>query len=106
MQRKKILIVDDEPDIRDILQIILEEEGYLTHTAAHLPALQDLLGFQPDLILLDILLAGSDGRAFCRQLKSQPSTAHIPVILMSAHGKARATRAESWGMISWRNRLR
>src|SRR5512142_1959623 len=95
MQRKTILIVDDEPDICDLLQILLEEEGYLTHTAVGLPTLEDLLGLQPDLILLDVMLAGSDGRAICRQLKSHSRTERIPVILMSAHGKAEATRAES-----------
>jgi CheY-like chemotaxis protein len=95
MQQKKILIVDDEPDILEILQLILEEEGYLTHTAANIPPLDGLLRFQPDLILLDVLLSGSDGRAICRQLKSQSSTEHIPIVLMSAHGKAAAARAES-----------
>jgi CheY-like chemotaxis protein len=95
MQRKKILIVDDEPDIRDILQIILEEEGYLTQTAADGGALDDLLGFQPDLVLLDVFLSGVDGRAICRQLKSHSSTQHIPVVLLSAQGKAAATLAES-----------
>jgi CheY-like chemotaxis protein len=76
-EQKKILIVDDEPDILEILQIILEDEGYLTHTAAHVPPLDGLLRLQPDLILLDVLLSGIDGKAVCRQLKSHNSTQQI-----------------------------
>jgi CheY-like chemotaxis protein len=84
-EQKKILIVDDDPDIVEVVQLILEGEGYLTQTATEGNNLDRLLSFQPDLILLDILLSGSDGRAISQRLKSQETTKHIPVVLMSAH---------------------
>jgi CheY-like chemotaxis protein len=95
MPSKRILGVDDEPDILSALQLILEEEGYLTQTAGEGSNLERLLSFQPDLILLDVFLAGLDGRLLSKQLKSQSTTHHIPIVLMSAYGKAAVTLAES-----------
>src|SRR5690348_14534285 len=95
MPRKRILVVDDEPDILGVLQLILEEEGYLTKTVEEGSNLEHLLSFQPDLILLDVFLSGMDGRLMSKQLKSQTTTQHIPIVLMSAHAKAAATLAES-----------
>jgi CheY-like chemotaxis protein len=92
MQKKssKILIVDDEQDILEFLKTILEEEGYsvvTTNNGEYLARLQmhDL----PDLILLDILLSGKDGRELVRYLKAQKETRSIPVILISALSTAR-----------------
>lgn len=86
---KKILIVDDEPDILEFLQIILEEEGYSvvsTDKAEYLEKLTN--GGLPDLILLDMLLSGKDGRHIVKHIKSQEQTRHIPVIMFSAHPSA------------------
>ena len=77
-----------------MVQLILEGEGYLTQTATEGNKLDRLLCFQPDLILLDVLLSGSDGRGISKRLKSQEVTKHIPVVLMSAHVKTRAIVAE------------
>ena len=92
-EQKKILVVDDDPDILEVVQLLLEGEGYLTRTATEAKSMDRLLSFQPDLILLDVLLAGSDGRAISKRLKSQETTRHIPIVLMSAHVSARATLA-------------
>lgn len=93
MQRptKKILVVDDDPDILDALQLILEDAGFevkTTEKGEYAENLRDGNGNLPDLILLDVLLSGKDGRAICKKLKGQPATKHIPIIMMSAHPDA------------------
>ena len=93
-EQKKILVVDDDPDIVEVVQILLEGEGYLTQTVTEEKSLDRLLSFQPDLILLDVLLSGSDGRGISKRLKSQKVTKHIPIVLMSAHVQSRAILAE------------
>src|SRR5579872_4247659 len=92
MSTTKILVVDDEPDILEFLQVILEEEGYAvitTDKGEYVEALNN--GGLPDLILLDMLLSGKDGREIVKQLKSQEKTKHIPVIMFSAHPSAEET---------------
>ncbi|HEY6542541.1 MAG TPA: response regulator [Ktedonobacteraceae bacterium] len=82
----KILVVDDKPDILDVLQQILEMEGYDVVTASDGAKVLPLMHTeQPDLLLLDIWLPGCDGREICRQIKQQEFLWHIPVLLMSAH---------------------
>ncbi|HLJ33123.1 MAG TPA: response regulator [Ktedonobacteraceae bacterium] len=91
-RQKKVLVVDDERDILDFLQIILEEEGYIVMTTDkgdYLEKLQN--GGLPDVILLDMLLSGKDGREIVRYFKSQEKTKHIPVIMFSAHPGAEET---------------
>ena len=83
--QKRILVVDDEQDILTLIQEILEDEGYSVQTSTNGQCLQNLQGDLPDLILLDIMLAGEDGRELCAQLKQREETRHIPVILCSAH---------------------
>ncbi|HEX3641190.1 MAG TPA: response regulator [Ktedonobacteraceae bacterium] len=90
---KRILIVDDEPDILEFLRIILEEEeGYEVATSDKGEFLEQLHNNRlPHLILVDVLLSGKDGRAIVKHLKSQPGTMHIPVIMFSAHPSAYKT---------------
>jgi DNA-binding response OmpR family regulator len=90
-QRKKILVVDDDPDILDALQFMLEDAGYrvtTTEKGEYAENLHDTNGGLPDVILLDVLLSGKDGRLICQKLKSQEETKHIPIIMMSAHNNA------------------
>ena len=90
-KKKKLLIVDDEEDILEFLKVILEEEGYIVVTTDkddYLEKLQD--DSLPDLILLDLLLSGKDGREIVTYLKMQENTKHIPVIMFSAHPNAQA----------------
>jgi|SRR5579859_2223535 len=103
MQRtqKKILVIDDELDILEFLQELLEQEDYTVVTidkAEYLEKLHD--EGLPDLILLDVLLSGKDGREIVKHLKSQQETRHIPVIMFSAHpsaeGTARAAGADDF----------
>lgn len=80
-----ILIVDDASSNREILQEILEGEGYKTLSVVngHF-ALFFAENHHPDLILLDIMMPGMDGYEVCRELKKNPRTKDIPVIFISA----------------------
>lgn len=80
-----ILIVDDASSNREILQEILEGEGYKTLSVVngHF-ALIFAENHHPDLILLDIMMPGMDGYEVCRELKKNPRTKDIPVIFISA----------------------
>ena len=86
----KILIVEDDPDITLALSSILEDAGYtvVTTDGALDPLPANDTTTLPDLILLDMLLSGQDGRELARRWKSQPSTWHIPIIMLSAHPDA------------------
>lgn len=96
---RRILVVDDDPDILDAIRFTLEDEGYAvttTEKGEYAESLHDGNGGLPDLIILDVLLSGKDGRAICRHLKSRDETRHIPVIMISAHPNA-AESAEAVG---------
>lgn len=82
---KKILVIDDDESIIEVIQLVLEGEGYCVQASMDSNLLPLFKKEKPDLILLDVLLSGADGRDICKQLKSNPKTAHIPVIMLSAH---------------------
>lgn len=95
-KEKTILVVDDDPDILDALQFMLEDAGYnvtTTEKGEYAENLHDTNGGLPDVIILDVLLSGKDGRLICQKLKSQDETKHIPIIMMSAHYNARQSVA-------------
>jgi DNA-binding response OmpR family regulator len=79
-----ILVVDDDESILEVVQLVLESEGYSVQTCTTGACLSDLEAHRPHLILLDVLLAGEDGRVLCQHLKSNEQTRTIPVILLSA----------------------
>lgn len=82
---KKILAVDDDNDILDVIRIILEDEGYEVYTLANGKMVFDLVTeTAPDLILLDVMLGGLDGRDICRALKEHDTYKKIPVVMISA----------------------
>ena len=91
----KILVADDDPAILHSLQMLLEDEGYQVATAIDGRTVQEVKAELPDLILLDIWMSGMDGRDICKQLKSQPTTRHIPIILMSANRDTETIARES-----------
>ena len=93
---KRLLVVDDEPDILEFLQVILEDEGYTVVTSDKGEYLEQLHnGGLPHLILVDVLLSGKDGREIVKYLKSQEETKHIPVIMFSAHPSAEETARQA-----------
>lgn len=80
-----LLIVDDELPVRKLLETLLQYEGYHTHSAASGEEALALVAKQPpDLILLDIMMPGMDGYEVANHLKSDPATANIPIIMLSA----------------------
>lgn len=91
---KRILIADDDPGIGDMLQLMLEEVGYNVEIEVHGQAVQHMQEPFPDLLFLDIRLAGTDGRTICRYLKSQEATRALPIILLSAHKDTRQMARE------------
>jgi DNA-binding response OmpR family regulator len=85
-----ILVCDDEANIRHIMDFSLETEGFAVLEAADGDeALRLAVTAAPDLVLLDVMMPGSDGLTVCRLLKENPATQHIPVLLLTARaGKA------------------
>ena len=82
---RRILAVDDDKDILEILQFILEDSGYTVDTLSDGRQLfQKIDENVPDLILLDIMLGTTDGRDLCKNIKSKDNTQKIPVIMISA----------------------
>lgn len=85
MEDIKVLVVDDDNDILDVIRIILEDEGYTVSTLNNARGIIDeLTGNRPDLILLDVMLCGLDGREVCKKMKVNPTFKTIPVIMISA----------------------
>ncbi len=83
-----ILIVDDEPAIRDMLGFALAGDGYACAMAADIEQAQRTLArTRPDLILLDWMLPGVSGVDFARRIKRDPNTSDIPIIILTAKGE-------------------
>ena len=82
---KKIYVIDDEPDIQDIIRINLKAEGYDVHCFSTADeALGRLAAVVPDLFILDIMMPGTDGYEFCRRVRASEEYRGIPVIFLSA----------------------
>lgn len=84
IQGAKILVVDDEPDLTDIINTFLEGAGYKVHSEnSSVKALEKAKSLRPDLILLDISMPVMDGYQLCQELKKDKSTADIPVVFLT-----------------------
>ncbi|MDD2806802.1 MAG: response regulator [Elusimicrobiales bacterium] len=84
---KKILIVDDEPDILFVLTTAIRKNGYLVDTASNgLEALEKIKADRPDAVIMDIMMPKMDGNTVNLKLKEDPDTAGIPVIIMTGKG--------------------
>lgn len=82
------MVVDDDAFIRRPLTFMLQQEGFEPSVATDgNDCLDRVVGEQPDLIILDVMMPGRDGFDVCRTLKADPRTAEIPVILLSAKGQ-------------------
>lgn len=80
-----ILIVDDEPDIREVIRFSLESVGFQTSEAAHAEAaMQQIRRQDVDLMLLDWMLPGRSGLDLAKQLKKDPETRELPIIMLTA----------------------
>ena len=82
---KKILIVEDEKEILDLVKLYLEKEGYRTCTAVNgLEGLKQVKTERPDLVVLDLMLAEMDGLEVCKRLRANVETAMLPIIMLTA----------------------
>jgi len=80
---KRIVILEDEKEILELMEIVLEEKGYEVVAINHHEPLDYLIDFSPELILLDIRLRNGYGHILCEDLKTDPVTSKIPVVLVS-----------------------
>ncbi|HEV2339363.1 MAG TPA: response regulator [Patescibacteria group bacterium] len=94
---KTVLIVDDDEGILDALSLVIATAGYtVIATVKGEEAYETAKKQRPDIILLDVLLSGSNGRDICEQLKKDDITKYIPVLMISAHPSG-MTRAFACG---------
>lgn len=88
MAKEKILVVEDEEDILELVRYNLTKEGYrVSVTASGEEAMKKVPIEKPDLIVLDLMLPGVDGLEVCRRLKGDPQTQHIRIIMLTAKGE-------------------
>ncbi|CAM3785613.1 response regulator transcription factor [Roseateles saccharophilus] len=92
---KRVLIVEDQADIRKLIHMTLEFEAYEIHEAADgATGLRLAQALRPDLMLLDVMMPGElDGLQVCQRIKSDPELAHIKIVLLTARGQARDREA-------------
>jgi two-component system, OmpR family, alkaline phosphatase synthesis response regulator PhoP len=88
MARQKVLVVDDEDDILELVEYNLAKNGFqVTCVATGEDALHAARTQAPDTVVLDLMLPGTDGLEVCRQLKSDPKTKTIPIVMLTARGE-------------------
>ena len=88
MTPRKILVVDDEPDIVELVSYNLKKEGFEVSAAADgEEALAKIRKERPDFIILDLMLPGIHGMEICRILRNDPGTKNVPVIMLTARGE-------------------
>ena len=89
--RKRVLLIEDDPDIALSLKYNLEKAGdfQVTSCRSGQQGLTELDEGRPDLILLDLMLPDMDGFALCREIRSHPATAHLPIIVITARVEER-----------------
>jgi DNA-binding response OmpR family regulator len=84
----RVLIVEDEPDIRDLLAFHLERDGFhVTKARSGADALRHIKHGPPDLVLLDLMLPEVDGLEVCRRIRQDPRTSALPIVMLTAKGE-------------------
>jgi len=87
-KREKIVVIEDEADILEVLQYNLKREGYtVVPSRDGEDGLASVRRENPDLVLLDLMLPGLDGLEVCKRLQADPITANVPVIMVTAKGE-------------------
>jgi len=86
MHKRKVLVCDDDEGVLDVIDIILEENGFEVIQVINSQEIYDIIKeSKPELILLDLWMPGIDGVAITKTLKDNPETVSIPIIIMSAN---------------------
>jgi CheY-like chemotaxis protein len=101
----RVLIVDDEPHNRQLLEVMLAPCGYVLQTASTGEDALTIVGQQPpDLVLLDVMMPGMDGYEVTAMIKGNPATSHIPVFIITAlddrHARMRGLNAGAEAFLS------
>ena len=92
--KRRVLVVDDDPLIVEIMQTILDLEEFEVDTATTGEQSLDLVQVRPpDVVVLDVMMPGMDGFEVCRRLKADPATSRIPVVLLTARDRDEDRRA-------------
>ena len=85
--RYRVLIVEDDADIRELIRYNLAQEGFIVEEAADgVQALDKVKRRVPDLMVLDLMLPGMPGLQVCRQMRAERETAHLPILIVTAKG--------------------
>lgn len=88
MSKKKIILIEDEPDIVEVISYNLRREGFrVVAEVRGDEGINQVRKQSPDLVILDLMLPGIDGLSVCQQIKSDPLTQDIPIIIISAKGE-------------------
>jgi CheY-like chemotaxis protein len=96
MSAKTILVVDDDPSVRFLLRLIFESCGYAVSEAQHgVAALIRIKSALPDLVVTDIKMPVMDGGALIKHLRSDPKTADLPIVAVTANADAKAVAAQA-----------
>lgn len=81
---KRVIVIEDEENVRETLEILLNNAGFTVKSSATGWGIFDTINeFNPDVILLDVMLDDLDGRDICKAIKQDSITSHIPVIMLS-----------------------
>lgn len=87
---RRVLLIEDEPNITEALSFLLVRDGWTVHTHADgATAAQRVRSLPPDVVILDVMLPGRSGLDVLRDLRADPATAALPVMMLTARGQAR-----------------
>ena len=87
---KRVLLIEDEPNIIEAISFILSRDGFTVHTHENgETALEKVRATPPDMIILDVMLPGRSGFDILRDLRSDPATAEMPVLMLTARGQTK-----------------
>ena len=91
---KRVLIVEDEPDVATLIAGVLDLEGYEPRMAVGETAMDEIMNFQPHVVLLDLMMPVVDGFEVARRMNAKPETREIPIVVMTAMHDPAARAAE------------
>lgn len=87
---KRVLVIEDEPNIIEAISFILSRDGWTVHTHSDgATAMDKLRGHPPEMVILDVMLPGRSGFDILRDLRADPELGHLPVMMLTAKGQAR-----------------
>jgi len=87
---KRVLLIEDEPNIIEAISFVLSRDGYTVHTHEDgETAMDKLRSSTPDMVILDVMLPGKSGFDILRDMRAEPQTVDLPVLMLTAKGQAK-----------------